>query len=52
LSSLGDGTQLKGLIQNVDWNEYHIIARSNLITQIPNGRVMSILVDDDVQNRK
>ena len=50
--SLGDGEQLKSLIKNGDWNEYHIIARGNVLTQILNGRVMSILIDDDVPNRK
>jgi hypothetical protein len=52
VGSLGDVAQLKGLIQNGGWNEYHIIARGNVITQILNGRVMSMLVDDDAPNRK
>jgi len=52
VGSLGDAAQLKSLIKNGDWNEYHIIARGNVLTQILNGRVMSMLVDDDVPNRK
>ena len=32
-------------------NQVHIIARGNSITEIVNGHVMSVLVDDDVKNR-
>jgi hypothetical protein len=43
--------ELKGLIRPDDWNQIHLIARGNTITQILNGAVTSILVDDDVKNR-
>lgn len=52
VGTLGDAAELKDLIKNGGWNEYHIIARGNVLTQILNGRVMSMLVDDDVPNRK
>lgn len=52
IGSTGDGNELKGLIKSDDWNEMHIIARGNVLTQLINGRVMSILVDDDKANRK
>jgi hypothetical protein len=52
LGSLGDGNELKGLIKNNDWNDLHIIARGNTIVQLLNGRVMSVLIDDDVAGRK
>ncbi len=52
IGSTGDGAELKGLIKDNDWNEIHIIARGNTIVQLINGRVMSVLVDDDVKNRK
>ena len=32
-----------------DWNQVHIIARGNMITEILNGHVTSVLVDDDTQ---
>ncbi len=32
--------------------EYQIIARGNVLIQILNGRVMSVLMDDDAANRK
>jgi hypothetical protein len=51
VSSLG-GDDLKGIIKLEDWNDMHIIARGNTIVQIMNGRVMSMLIDDDKANRK
>ena len=42
---------LKGIIKNQDWNQVHIIARGNMITEILNGHVTSVLVDDDTQGR-
>ncbi len=52
IGSVGDNDQLKGLIKENDWNELQIIARGNTIVQLINGRVMSMLVDDDKANRK
>jgi hypothetical protein len=43
--------ELKTLIKVNDWNRVHIIARGNLLMQIVNGAVMSIVVDDDTKNR-
>jgi hypothetical protein len=43
--------ELKALIKADDWNQIHLIARGNTITQILNGAVTSIVVDDDVKNR-
>ncbi|MEO8126340.1 MAG: DUF1080 domain-containing protein [Bryobacteraceae bacterium] len=52
VGSTGDGDELKGLIKSEDWNELHIIARGNTIIQLLNGRVMSIVIDDDKANRR
>jgi hypothetical protein len=52
VSSLGDPAELKGLIKAADWNDLHIIARGNTLVQMLNGRVMSMLIDDDTANRK
>ena len=52
IGSLGANEELKGLIKQEDWNELHIIARGNTLIQLINGRVMSIVVDDDKVNRK
>jgi hypothetical protein len=52
IGSTGDGDQLKSLIKNDDWNDMHIIARGNTLIQMINGRVMSVLIDDDPAGRK
>lgn len=52
IGSTGGGDELKALIKNGDWNEMVVIARGNTIVQMINGRVMSVLIDDDVANRK
>lgn len=52
LGSLGNAAKLKAAIHEQGWNEYHIIARGNILIQILNGRVMSTLIDDDTANRK
>ena len=50
--SLGDAAELKALIHGDGWNDLHIIARGNTLVQLLNGRVMSMLMDDDTANRK
>jgi len=52
LGTLGSDTELKAAINAQGWNEYHVIARGHVLIQILNGRVMSMLVDDDAANRK
>ena len=34
-----------------DWNAVHLIVRGNVLTHIVNGRVMSVVIDDDAPNR-
>ena len=43
--------ELKAVIKQNDWNQVHLIARGNIITQILNGAVTSLVVDDDTKNR-
>jgi hypothetical protein len=52
VASLGDGEELKKLIKNDDWNEVWLIARGNTLVQLINGRVMSMLIDDDAAGRR
>jgi hypothetical protein len=40
------------VIKNGDWNDLDIIARGTTLIQIINGRVMSIVIDDDKAHRK
>ncbi|MCI0662619.1 MAG: DUF1080 domain-containing protein [Acidobacteria bacterium] len=51
MASVGDSTQLKEYIKG-DWNLYHLIVRGNLMIHILNGHVMSVVLDDDVRNRR
>ena len=43
--------ELKALVKQNDWNQVHIIARGNMITEILNGHVTSVLIDDDTKGR-
>jgi len=51
LASLGTSNELREVIKADDWNEVHIIARGNTLIQIYNGRMMSMLIDDDTAGR-
>ncbi len=51
IANLRSGDELKGLIKVNDWNQFHIIARGNLLLHILNGELMSEAIDDDVPNR-
>ena len=44
--------ELKGLIKTADWNQIHLLAQGSTITQILNGAVMSMVVDEDLKNRQ
>jgi hypothetical protein len=52
VGSLGDGNELKARIKGEDWNDLHLIARGNTIAQLLNGRLTSMVIDDDVEGRK
>jgi len=43
--------ELQKIIKVNDWNQAHIIARGNMLTEILNGHVTSTLVDDDTKAR-
>ncbi len=52
IGSLGDDKELQSVIKNGDWNQIHIIARGNVLTHILNGRVMSVVIDEDPVGRR
>ncbi len=52
VGSVGDSEELKNLIKGDDWNDLHLIARGNTIIQLLNGRITSMVVDDDTAGRK
>jgi hypothetical protein len=52
VGSLGDANELKSVIRSEDWNDLDILARGNTLVQLINGRVTSMLIDDDTANRR
>lgn len=50
MSAIGDEQELAKLVTD-EWNAVHIIARGNVLTHTINGRVMTVVIDDDVPNR-
>jgi hypothetical protein len=50
LSTIGDTDELARTITD-DWNAIHLIVRGNILTHILNGRVMTVVLDDDAPNR-
>ena len=52
IASLGSADDLKAFIKVGDWNDYHVIARGNVLIHILNGHVMSEVIDDDTEHRK
>ena len=50
VSTIGDTAELAGAVTD-EWNAGHVIARGNVLTHIVNGRVMTVVIDDDAPNR-
>lgn len=47
LATLGDQASIDSIYKPNEWNELHIIAVGNQMTHLLNGRVLSILIDED-----
>jgi len=50
LSTFGDADALAAHVTD-DWNAVHLIIRGNTLTHMLNGRLMSVVIDDDAPNR-
>jgi hypothetical protein len=50
LSAAGEPDELADSI-TADWNSVHLLARGNVLTHLVNGRVMTVVIDDDAPNR-
>lgn len=50
VSTFGDADDMASIATD-DWNAVHISARGNTLTHMLNGRLMSIVIDDDTPNR-
>lgn len=51
-AQIKDGNDLKGILKINDWNTLHVIARGNVLMQVVNGQLASVVIDDDAQGRK
>jgi hypothetical protein len=51
LSSLGDPKELQAVVRD-DWNSVHIVARGNVVQHHVNGRLMSMVIDDDPKRER
>ncbi len=51
IGNIGDAEVLKARIKNGDWNRLHIIARDNVLVQVLNDQLMSVVIDDDPERR-
>ena len=51
IGQLQDGDELKGYIKINGWNQFHVIARGNLLTHVLNGHVTAVMIDDDTEKR-
>jgi len=47
LATVGDPATVDAIYKPNDWNQLHIIAVGNHLTHLLNGRVISILIDED-----
>jgi len=47
IGDLGSSDELKAFIKPTDWNQFHIIARGNMLIHILNGHLMSEAIDDE-----
>jgi 3-keto-disaccharide hydrolase len=52
IGSLGDSNDLQSLIKADDWNQFHLIVLGNTLIHILNGRVMSVVIDEDPEHGK
>lgn len=52
IGSVGEKDALAAVAKAEDWNEYHLIVRGNTLIHLLNGRVMSVVIDDDPAGRK
>ena len=49
LATVGDQASVDAIYKPNDWNQLHIIAVGNHMTHLLNGRVISVLIDEDTR---
>jgi hypothetical protein len=50
VATIGDAAELARAVTD-DWNAIHLLVRGNTLTHMINGRLMTLVVDDDAANR-
>ncbi len=51
IGTVGEIDQLQEFIHREDWNQCHLSVRGNVMIHMINGHVMSMVIDDDTENR-
>ncbi|MCA9150980.1 MAG: DUF1080 domain-containing protein, partial [Planctomycetales bacterium] len=51
IGSFGEGAALAEFVKAGEWNQLHVIAIGNRLTQVVNGHVMSGVIDEDAKGR-
>ncbi|MCC7010029.1 MAG: DUF1080 domain-containing protein [Acidobacteria bacterium] len=51
IGALENGDALKAYIRQNDWNQFHVVARGNVLVHVLNGHVTALFVDDDPVGR-
>lgn len=52
IAQIASADDLKQYVKNGDWNDYHVIARGNVLIHILNGHLMCEVIDEDTEHRK
>ena len=52
IGNVGNKEELASIIKDADWNEYHLVVIGNVMTHLLNGRVVSIVYDEDPKGRR
>ena len=50
IASLGESEEINSVIKREDWNDYQVIAHSNRLMHVINGRVTCMVIDNDKPN--
>lgn len=51
LATLDDDSLMRS-VRDDDWNRYHLVIRGNVLAHFLNGRLMSLVFDEDTKNRR
>lgn len=51
VGTVGDRDELSDYVLKEDWNQCHLIVHGNVLIHMINGQVMSVVIDDDTENR-